>query len=163
VKPVNYVWKFLTNDNLSYIYESPEKERWPRYNDLLHTIPHQIISKHPQWIILWRQHFYLIHANFNIIKQLYTGIHFPEESWALTFLQICGKDAEIDTHYITTYTNWHAPNEVKYPKLYKDIDIRELRKIVFGEYLFARKFENIPGLSDSIFGLFEAQRAMSES
>jgi hypothetical protein len=52
---------------------------------------------------------------------------------------------------------------VKHPKLYKEIDRRELKKFVFGEYLFARKFENFEGLTDSAFELFDEQRAMSES
>jgi hypothetical protein len=163
VKPANYVWKFLTCNNLSYIFESKKTERWPRYKELLRIVPHQKISKHHQWIILRRQHFDLINANHHIIKKLYTGINIPDESWALTFLQICGLDNEINTHYQSTYTNWHAADVVKHPKLYKEIDRRELKKFVFGEYLFARKFENFAGLTDSVFELFDEQRAMSES
>lgn len=161
VKPVNYVWKFLTYDNISYIVESGKDERWPRYKELLRFIPHAKISKHSQWIILARQHIELMHANFHVIKELYTGIRISDESWALTFLQICGLNAEINIYYRTTFINWFTPDA--HPKLYKKIDIRELEKIVFGEYLFARKFENIPGLSDSVFELFDKQLSMSES
>uniref|UniRef100_A0A6C0IEV6 Core-2/I-Branching enzyme n=1 Tax=viral metagenome TaxID=1070528 RepID=A0A6C0IEV6_9ZZZZ len=163
VKPVNYIWKFLTCNNLSYIFESKKTERWPRYKELLRVVPHAKISKHHQWIILGRQHIELMHANFHVIKELYTGIRISDESWALTFLQICGLDNEINTHYQSTYTNWHAADIGGHPKLYKEIDTKELKKIVFGEYLFARKFENFAGLTDSMFQLFDEQRAMSES
>ena len=52
---------------------------------------------------------------------------------------------------------------MKHPKLYKEVERNELKKFIFGEYLFARKFENIAGLSDSVFELFDEQRAISES
>lgn len=160
VKPVNYIWKFLTGDNLSYMYESKRAERWPRYYPLLQFVPQQKISKHSQWIILAREHMDLISPHFHIIKKLYTDVKIPDESWALTFLQICGKDEEIHKDYQTTYTNWHAIDVVKHPKLYKTITRTEMKKFVFGEYLFARKFENIPGISDMVFGLFDEARAM---
>jgi hypothetical protein len=51
-------------------------------------------------------------------------------------------DSEINRFYQTTYTNWVDNDAPEHPKLYKTIDAQELKKLICGEYLFARKFEN---------------------
>ena len=160
VKPPNYIWKFLTANNLSYIFECQKTQRWPRYLSLRKFIPYEKIAKHSQWIILVREHMDLINEHFSIIKKLYYGIRIPDESWALTYLQICAQDSEINKYYQTTYTNWIDNDAPEHPKLYKTIEEMELKKFVGGEYLFARKFENFPGLSDLLFKLFDEARAM---
>jgi hypothetical protein len=142
VKPPNYVWKFLTDNNMSYIFECQKTQRWPRYLLLQRFMPVNKIAKHSQWIILNRGHIQLINKHFSVIKKLYNGIRIPDESWALTFLQISDCDSEINRFYQTTYTNWVDNDAPEHPKLYKTIDAQELKKLIYGEYLFARKFEN---------------------
>lgn len=156
VKRPNYVWKFLTDDNISYIFESRKSERFPRYLLLRQFVPVSKISKHSQWIILNRAHIQLINEHFSVIKKLYDGIRMSDESWALTFLQICNRESEINTFYQTTYTNWIENDVPQHPKLYKTIDEKEVKKFVEGEYLFARKFENNPKINEMLLTIFAA-------
>jgi hypothetical protein len=144
VKKLSYVMNFFENDSRSFInrcFDDPNNinsttNRFPRFNNLLKYMPAEQIIKHTQWIILNKEHTHKLLDSSEKILSWLEGIHCPDEIWALPFLH----NENICMDIQTTYIDWSKKGS--HPKLFSELSVEELQKILLGPSLFARKFDN---------------------
>jgi hypothetical protein len=155
VKPFDYVYNFLTNDNLAHFNKEPHSQNFPRCNKLLNYYDKKTIQKSSNWFILNRP---LAESVTNTSKQkidiMYTDIYAPEEHYFITHMyennflnQIKFTD---NLSYATTFAAWTDYTDYKRfdksnlskegPNEYDEICNEELEYLVNSKSLFARKF-----------------------
>ena len=146
VKKFDYTYNFLNSNNKSYIFESEPSTRFPRYNKLLEFTEKHNITKHEQWIILIRAHAHELISNLYNIEIMYKNAFVPDESWALTWLNMKNIVGGVCNNYKSTYTLW---KDGIHPETFTKISLGFLRTIILGPHLFARKFVSGSKLSDN--------------
>lgn len=155
VKPFDYVYNFLTNDNFAYFNITPHSQNFPRCNKLLNYYDKETIQKSSQWFILNKP---IAESVTNTSKQkidiMYTDIFAPEEHYFITHMyennflnQIKFTD---NLSYSTTPAPWPDMTDYKVfnnsklskngPNEYDEICDEELEYLVNSKSLFARKF-----------------------
>lgn len=147
VKKFDYTYNFLKGNNKSYIFESPQFLRFPKYNKLLEFTENYKIAKHAQWINLIRVHAQELISNLYNIEMMYKNVHVPDESWALTWLNMKNMGG-VCNNYESTYKFWKNGGGDN-PETFNKISLADLRKIILGPHLFARKFVSGSKLSDN--------------
>lgn len=142
VKSAKYVFDFLQKDVRSFIHELTCHKiakyfvyiRLPKK-----TIENRHVGIHSQWILLNRTHIELLVKDSEIIKGIFEKLSFPDEKWALTYLNYLGLSSEVCTDILTTYCNWKERDGTS-PKTYLEISEKEIGELLEGPSLFARKF-----------------------
>jgi hypothetical protein len=153
LKSFNYVYEFLTKDDMSYFNICPKEQCFPRCNKLLNYYEYDHINKSGSYFIINRKlcnHF--INYDINEINKKYCDIHAPEEHFFITEVYKNNLEEEIITtpnipDGATTFTNWCDMN-YKYNdkqnnglKNYTYISNNELEYLVNSKSLFGRKFK----------------------
>ena len=145
LKPFNYVYNFLTKDDLSHFNITLDQQGvFPRCNAVKKYYHKNHIQKSSNWFILNRNITKTI--CFNSMKKNHTiwkDIVSPEEHYFITEVYknnlisetICAPNLSSEA---TTFTNWIRP---KSPKNYTIITKDELDYLVNQPCLFGRKFD----------------------
>ena len=148
VKKFDYTYNFLKGNNKSYIFESQKSIRFPIYNKLLEFTEKYNIAKHSQWINLIRVHAEELISSLYNIEVMYKNVDVPDESWALTWLNMKNMGENVCNNYESTYKFWKDGGG-DHPETFTKISLANLTKIILGPHLFARKFVSGSKLSDN--------------
>ena len=110
LKSFNYVYDFLTKDNMGHINEAPVTQCFPRCNSVLKHLKYSTIRKSSNWFILNRRLVYIVINNDTYVN-FFKDISCPEEHYFITIINDCGlMDDFIITPNLsngaTTFTNW---------------------------------------------------------
>jgi hypothetical protein len=133
----DYIYEYLTKDDMSIINMCPTHQCFPRCNALLEHLPRNSILKSHQWMVLNREHTHLCVWSKGFIS-IFEGVPCPDEHFNITLINRRGDKSKL-MYDVITYANWDDP-DADSPKTYtsvKDCDIESLKK---QGYLFARKF-----------------------
>jgi len=142
-RDMSYCKNISRVSDISCRYKYLEK----KIHEIYPSVPKKKVYKHPQWIVVSRNHMQFILLKENEILSLYNRIIYSDESWFLTFLSIYDKQSEIIDKY-TTFTNWDINPNGAHPYTYEELSDEELNRIVNDKTcFFARKFtRNTPNL-----------------
>jgi hypothetical protein len=138
IQDFDYIYEYLTKDDMSIISKCSTKQCFPRCNSLLKHLPSEAILKSSQWMVLNREHTTLCVMNEGFIS-LFENISCPDEHFNIIIINRRGNINKL-RYEETTYTNWDD-DEADSPKTYTQISQFELNDIKNEGYLFARKFD----------------------
>lgn len=156
VKSFDYIYDFLTKDNLGHFNVAPMEQVFPRCNSLIEYYPKDKIKKSSQWFILNKEITKtVVNSDKENINKMYSKIFAPEEHYYITTIYNNNLENQINITdnlaYSTTYTGWTDMKDYisfKNKKLkkttphdYEEISNEELDYLVNSECLFARKFQ----------------------
>ena len=150
LKSFDYIYEFLTKDDLGHFNVAPQKQCFPRCISLLHHYKLAKIQKSSNWFILNRN---VCDINVNRTKSdidaEYSSISSPEEHYFITTIFANNLQSEVVItpnlpDGATTFTNWEGM-PYKYPskkglKNYNEISEEELVYLLNSKSLFGRKF-----------------------
>jgi hypothetical protein len=152
LKSFDYIYNFLTKDDLCHFNIAPHSSCFPRCNNLLKYYDRQNIQKSSEWFILNRKICKLvIDYDKTLINTQYSCIKCPEEHYFITTVFANNLQSEIITtpnlaNDATTFTNWNDMNykyiSEKDLKNYSYIAEEELIYLLDSKCLFGRKFNN---------------------
>ena len=169
VKSFDYIYNFLTKDNLGHFNIGPHSQNFPRCNKLLKYYDKNTIQKSSNWFILNKKITKIIlNNNKHTIDKIYKNISYPEEHYFITTIFDNNLQNQIKTTsnlaYSTTFTGWTDMDDYKvfnksklsknYPNEYDKICNEELEYLVNSKSLFARKFNekcNLDNLKNLIY------------
>ena len=137
VQPFDYIYEYLTKDDMSIINKCPESECFPRCNILLKHLSRENIFKSHQWMILNREHANICAYNESFIN-LFEKLDCPDEHFNIIRINKRGDISKIK-YGATTYTNW-AEGKNGSPKTYVNVSDCNIQALRDEGYLFARKF-----------------------
>ena len=156
LKSFNYIYKYLTKDCYGHFNVMPDRQCFPRCNNLLQFYDRNHIKKSSNWFILNRTICdIIVNTKKEDIERYYGNIGSPEEHFYITTVYKNYLEKEIKmtsnlSNGATTFTNWPDMMNYKYefrpnigdrmPKHYKSIDKEELLYLMKSECLFGRKF-----------------------
>ena len=138
IQTFDYIYDYLTKDDMSIISQCPTRQCFPRCSALLNHISRDYILKSQQWMILNREHAGLCAKNEGFIS-LFDNISCPDEHFNIIIINKRG-DTDKIRYETSTYTNWDD-DEADSPKTYMKITQYELNVMKDEGYLFARKFD----------------------
>ena len=150
LKSFDYVYNFLTKDDFGHFNVAPQKQCFPRCNNLIKYFDKKNIQKSSNWFILNRKTCQIIiNYDKNKINKEFGKIYCPEEHYfIITIFNNNLLDNIIITPNLangaTTFTNWEGM-DYKFPskselKNYNSISEDELEYLLNSECLFGRKF-----------------------
>ena len=155
LKSFDFIYKFLTKDCYGHFNVTPDKQCFPRCNNLLKFYKIEHIKKSSNWFILNRNICSIItNIKRSEIDKKYGNMGSPEEHFYITtiFNNYLEKEIKITPNLsdgATTFTNWPNMN-YKYifrpnigdrmPKHYNNISMEELKHLMNSDCLFGRKF-----------------------
>lgn len=165
IKTFDYVYDFLINDK-SYFNVSPDKQVFPRGNNLLKYIKKDKIKKSAMPSIICKKHATIFINNEDKINNWFKNIPIPDELCYITLLHHFNEENNlILTPNLSAdaiiYTGWpDMKNYRKFdlsklsnnqPNNYDEICPDELDYLIKSKSLFARKFnKNCKGLENLI-------------
>lgn len=163
LKSFDYIYDFLTKDDLCHFNLVPQIACFPRCNSLLNYYSKNTIQKSSNWFIINRKICDLIVSyDKTLINAEYSNIYCPEEHYFITLIFKNNLQSEIITtpnlaEGATTFTNWEGM-DYKYPseyglKNYTEISDEELTYLFNSKCLFGRKF-NIKELENRVSHIF---------
>jgi hypothetical protein len=149
-KTFDYIYDFLSKDNLGHFNIMPNSQCFPRCDSLIKYYDKNIINKSSNWFILNRKMCeFVVYYDKLKINEEYGNIYVPEEIYFITsiFNNNLQNEAIITPNVAndaTTFTNWEGM-DYKYPsnrglKNYSSITEEELLYLLNSKCLFGRKF-----------------------
>ena len=155
-KSFDYVYNFLTQDDMCHFNVAPQYQCFPRCDLLIYHYDVSNIQKSSNWFILNKYVCEKI-LNENILSE-YSSIQFPEEHFYITTIYKNNLQNNVRitpnlANGATTFTNWEGMDykfvSTSMLKNYNEITESEIIHLLNSECLFGRKFNR-----DCIFSLF---------
>lgn len=149
-KSFNYVYDFLTKDDLGHFNVAPQTQCFPKCVSLLSYYNKSCIQKSYNWFILNRKICEIVlNCSKDEINLIYKDLYAPEEHYYITMVHKYNLQNEIIatlnlSNGATTFTNW-VGMDYKYVtdrslKNYSSITEEELLYLLNSKCLFGRKF-----------------------
>ena len=149
-KSFNYIYDFLTSNDMCHFNIAPQSQCFPRCKELLKYYDRNNIQKTSNWFILNRKVCEaVISSTIDKINQEYTSIYCPEEHYFIMTVFVKNLQDQIITtpnlaNGATTFTNWEGM-DYKYVstrglKNYSVISQEEIQYLLESPCLFGRKF-----------------------
>ena len=141
-KSFNHIYDDL-NNKYSYFNISPHHKCFPRCNKTKLYINKKQIQKASQWCILNRKHANVMINNNDYLKWFDYKKGIPDEHCYITKIYYDNLQNEIiNTRIIpTTFVNWKY-SRTTHPKTYNNININELKTLLYKNHYFGRKMTN---------------------